>query len=179
MLIKPENFDPTKKYPMMVYIYERLSQSLHRFVDPRPGHSRSTRRIYASNGYLVLMPDIVYTIGYPGQSALKCVLPAIQAVVDKGFVDEKAIGIQGHSWGGYQIAYMVTQTNRFKAALGGRAGGEHDQRLRRHPLGHGPAAAVPVRADAEPHRRESVGGADAVIWRTRRSSWPTACRRRC
>ena len=72
-----------------------------------------------SNGYLVLMPDIVYTIGYPGQSALKCVLPAIQAVVDKGFVNEQTIGIQGHSWGGYQIAYMVTQTNRFKAAAPG------------------------------------------------------------
>jgi dipeptidyl aminopeptidase/acylaminoacyl peptidase len=70
-----------------------------------------------SNGYLVLTPDIVYTTGYPGQSALKCVLPAIEA--DRGFVDEKAIGIRGHSWGGYQIAYMVTQTNRFRAATGG------------------------------------------------------------
>jgi len=65
------------------------------------------------------MPDIAYTIGYPGPSALKCVLPAIQAVVDKGFVNENAIGIQGHSWGGYQIAYMVTQTNRFRAAAPG------------------------------------------------------------
>jgi dipeptidyl aminopeptidase/acylaminoacyl peptidase len=65
------------------------------------------------------MPDIVYTVGYPGQSALKCVLPGIQAVVDRGYVDEKAIGIQGHSWGGYQIAYMITQTNRFRAVAAG------------------------------------------------------------
>ena len=118
MLIKPPNFDPSKKYPMMVYIYETLSENLHRFVDPRPGHSVNPS-YYASNGYLVLQPDIVYTIGHPGQSAMKCVLPAIQAVVDKGFVDEKAIGIQGHSWGGYQIAYMITQTTRFKAASAG------------------------------------------------------------
>ncbi|HWC76059.1 MAG TPA: prolyl oligopeptidase family serine peptidase, partial [Blastocatellia bacterium] len=118
MLIKPDNFDATKKYPLMVYIYETLSEGLHRFVDPRPGHSINAS-YYASNGYLVLMPDIVYTIGHPGQSALKCVMPAIQAVVDKGFVDEKAIGIQGHSWGGYQISYMITQTNRFKAASAG------------------------------------------------------------
>jgi dipeptidyl aminopeptidase/acylaminoacyl peptidase len=117
-LIKPENFDPKKKYPMIVYIYERLSQSLHSFGNPGPGTSINPM-FYASNGYLVFMPDIVYTIGYPGQSALKCVLPAVQAVVDKGFVDESAIGIQGHSWGGYQIAYMVTQTNRFKAAAPG------------------------------------------------------------
>lgn len=118
MLIKPPNFDPNKKYPMIVYIYETLSENVHRFVDPRPGHSINPS-FYASNGYLVLEPDIVYTIGHPGQSAMKCVLPAIQSVVDKGFVDEKAIGIQGHSWGGYQIAYMITQTTRFKAASAG------------------------------------------------------------
>ena len=120
MLIKPEDFDPARKYPMIVYIYEKLSQGLHSFRNPAPGTSINPT-FYASNGYLVFMPDIIYTIGYPGQSALKCVLPAVQAVVDKGFVDENAIGIQGHSWGGYQIAYMVTQTNRFKAAAPGAA----------------------------------------------------------
>jgi dipeptidyl aminopeptidase/acylaminoacyl peptidase len=118
MLIKPEDFDPEKKYPMLVYIYEKLSQNLHHFVDPKPGTSINAS-YYASNGYLVFMPDIVYTVGAPGQSALKCVLPGIQAVVDRGFVDEKAIGIQGHSWGGYQIAYLITQTGRFKAAAAG------------------------------------------------------------
>jgi dipeptidyl aminopeptidase/acylaminoacyl peptidase len=118
VLIKPEDFDPNQKYPMLVYIYEKLSQNLHHFVDPRPGTSVNLS-YYVSNGYLVFLPDIVYTIGYPGQSALKCVLPGIQAVVDRGYVDEKAVGIQGHSWGGYQIAYMVTQTNRFKAASAG------------------------------------------------------------
>ena len=118
ILFKPENFDSKKKYPMMVYIYELLSSGVNNFVNPAPSTSINIS-YYVSNGYLVLEPDIIYTIGYPGQSALKCVLPAIQAVVDKGFVDENAIGIQGHSWGGYQIAYMVTQTNRFKAAEAG------------------------------------------------------------
>ncbi|HKU77164.1 MAG TPA: prolyl oligopeptidase family serine peptidase [Pyrinomonadaceae bacterium] len=118
LLLKPDNFDPKKKYPMIVYIYERLSQGLHGFRNPGPGTSINPT-YYVSNGYLVYMPDIVYTIGYPGHSAMKCVLPGIQAVVDRGFVNEKAIGIQGHSWGGYQIAYMVTQTNRFKAAAPG------------------------------------------------------------
>ncbi|HWF87692.1 MAG TPA: prolyl oligopeptidase family serine peptidase [Pyrinomonadaceae bacterium] len=118
LLLKPDNFDPKKKYPMIVYIYEKLSQGLHQFRNPAPGTSINPT-YYVSNGYLVFMPDIVYTIGYPGPSALKCVLPGIQAVVDKGYVNENAIGIQGHSWGGYQIAYMVTQTNRFKAAAPG------------------------------------------------------------
>ena len=117
-LYKPDNFDAKKKYPMMVYIYEKLTQNVNHFVDPRPGHSVNIS-YYVSNGYLVLTPDIVYTTGFPGQSALKCVLPAIQEVVNRGYVNEQAIGIQGHSWGGYQIAYMVTQTNRFRAVAAG------------------------------------------------------------
>ncbi|MDX2154585.1 MAG: prolyl oligopeptidase family serine peptidase [Bryobacteraceae bacterium] len=118
VLVKPENFDPQKKHPLLVYIYERLSDTVHNFQNPRPGHS-IVPSFYASRGYLVLMPDIVYTTGFPGQSAMKCVLPAIDRVVDGGYVDEKAIGIQGHSWGGYQISYMVTQTKRFRAAAAG------------------------------------------------------------
>ena len=117
-LYKPENFDPKKKYPLLVYIYERLTQNVNAYVEPRPGHTINVS-YYVSNGYLVLEPDIAYKIGFPGQSALQCVLPAVQAVVDQGFVNEKAIGIQGHSWGGYQIAYMITQTNRFKAVAAG------------------------------------------------------------
>ena len=120
LLFKPDNFDPKKKYPMIVYIYERLTQGLNQFRNPGPGTSINPT-YYVSNGYLIFMPDIVYTTGYPGRDALQCVLPAVQTVVDKGFVDEHNIGIQGHSWGGYQIAYMVTQTNRFKAAEAGAA----------------------------------------------------------
>src|SRR5258706_508683 len=118
VLLKPDNFDPKKKYPMIIYIYEKLTQGRHAFRNPGPGTSINPT-YYVSNGYLVFMPDIVYSTGYPGQSALKCVLPGIQAVVDRGCVDENAIGIQGHSWGGYQIAYMITQTNRFKAVEAG------------------------------------------------------------
>jgi dipeptidyl aminopeptidase/acylaminoacyl peptidase len=117
-LYKPENFDPKKKYPLLVYIYERLTQNANNFIEPRP-YNVISPSVYVSNGYLVLEPDIAYRVGYPGQSALDCVLPAIQAVVNRGFVNERAIGIQGHSWGGYQIAYMITRTNRFRAAAAG------------------------------------------------------------
>ncbi len=117
-LYKPANFDPKKKYPLIVYIYERLSQTVHEFQAPRPGQNINVS-LYTSNGYAVLTPDIVYKTGQPGQSALKCVLAALDTVVKQGWVDENAVGIQGHSWGGYQIAYMVTQTNRFRAAEAG------------------------------------------------------------
>jgi dipeptidyl aminopeptidase/acylaminoacyl peptidase len=118
ILYKPANFDPARKYPMIVYIYERLSQEIYKFSDPRPMHIINPA-IYTSNGYIVLEPDISYTVGYPGPSAMKSVMPAVEAAVARGFVDEKSIGIQGHSWGGYQIAYMITQTTRFRAAAAG------------------------------------------------------------
>ena len=121
ILTKPEDFDPSKKYPMLVYIYEQLSNNLHRYVAPAPGGSSINVARYASNGYIILQPDIVYDIGYPGQSALKCVLPAVQTVLAKGFVDPARVGIQGHSWGGYQIAYMITRTNIFRAVEAGAA----------------------------------------------------------
>jgi dienelactone hydrolase len=118
ILTKPENFDPTKKYPLMVYIYEELSSGLHRYVPPSPGTSINITR-FVSNGYVVLQPDIVYETGYPGRSAMKCVLPAVEKVVGMGFIDPERIGIQGHSWGGYQITYMITQTNIFRAVEAG------------------------------------------------------------
>ncbi|MCJ7582528.1 MAG: prolyl oligopeptidase family serine peptidase, partial [Candidatus Aminicenantes bacterium] len=118
ILLKPENFDPNKKYPLMVYIYETLHTGYHSFRNPSPGTSINTS-YYVSNGYIVWQPDIEYDTGYPGQDALKCVLPGIQMLIGEGFVDPEAIGIQGHSWGGYQIAYMITQTNIFKAVEAG------------------------------------------------------------
>src|SRR5690606_15624861 len=123
ILYKPENFDPNKKYPMMVYFYERMSNELHRFRSPMAGSSSISFSFYASRGYLVFIPDIPYRVGYPGESALHAVVPGVLELVGRGFVDEKAIGVQGHSWGGYQIAYMVTKTDIFVAAEAGAPGG--------------------------------------------------------
>jgi dienelactone hydrolase len=118
ILTKPENFDPAKKYPLMVYIYEELTNGLHSYATPQPGTSVNLAR-YVSNGYILLQPDIVYTTGYPGEDAYKCVIPAVQQVVSKGFIDPARIGIQGHSWGGFQITYLITRTNMFRAVEAG------------------------------------------------------------
>ena len=118
ILYKPENFDPAKKYPMLTYFYEDLSDGLHTYIAPNGGTSVNITH-YLSNGYLMFEPDIFYEDGHPGQSALKSIIPGVQKLIDRGYVDPKKLGLQGHSWGGYQIAYMVTQTNMFAAAEAG------------------------------------------------------------
>ncbi len=119
LLYKPEGFDPKKKYPMIVYFYEKESDNLHQYVHPTPLRSAINRTTYVSNGYIVFIPDIVYKIGYPGQSAFNSIVPGVNHLIKQGFVDEKNVGIQGHSWGGYQTAYIITRTNIFKAAEAG------------------------------------------------------------
>lgn len=118
LVAKPENFDPKKKYPLMVYIYEKMTDNLHRYVPPAPAQNINVTR-YVSNGYIVLRPDIVYETGYPGKSAMKTVIPAIEKLLSEGYVDRQRIGIQGHSWGAYQINYMLTRTQLFRAAEAG------------------------------------------------------------
>jgi len=119
ILYKPENFDPNKKYPMIAYFYERRSNSLHSHPSPAPSASTINIPYYVSNDYLVLVPDIKYEVGYPGKSAMDHVVPATKAVMAMGFVDEDNMAIQGQSWGGYQVAHMVTRTNLYKAAGAG------------------------------------------------------------
>ena len=119
LLFKPENFDPNKKYPMLVYYYERNASSLHAFRPPSPSRSTINIPYCVSNGYLVFVPDIVYGGGTPGKNAYDCIVSGVLDLVDRGYVDRSNIGIQGQSWGGYQTAYLITQTNLFKAAMAG------------------------------------------------------------
>ncbi|MGW8267024.1 MAG: S9 family peptidase, partial [Longimicrobiales bacterium] len=119
ILAKPEGFDPSKKYPMMVYFYERMSDGLHRYTTIRPGSSSVIPAFYVSRGYVFFIPDIPYEIGHPGESALDAVVPGVLKILSEGYVDKDRVGVQGHSWGGYQIAYMITRTNLFAAAEAG------------------------------------------------------------
>lgn len=117
-LTLPAGYEPGKKYPMIVYFYELMSDTHHSFsfpvYDDRPHMST-----YASNGYLVLQPDVRYVIGRPGSSALDCVTSAVKRVIELGYADPKRIGLQGHSWGGYQSSFIVTQTDMFAAVVTG------------------------------------------------------------
>ncbi|MDG1040941.1 MAG: prolyl oligopeptidase family serine peptidase [Polaribacter sp.] len=119
LLVKPENFDPTKKYPMLVNFYERSSDGLHNHRAPSPGRSSINYSFYTSRGYVIFNPDIVYRDGYPGESAYNAVIPGITSLINKGFINKDKIGAQGHSWGGYQVAHLATKTDIFAAIESG------------------------------------------------------------
>lgn len=119
IVYKPANFDPNKKYPMIVNPYERDSKTLYDYHMPEAHRSTVDYRMYNSNGYIIFNPDIRYKDGHPGESCYNCLVPGVQMLIDRGYVDEKAIGAQGHSWGGYQVAYLVTRTNMFAAIEAG------------------------------------------------------------
>ena len=119
LLYKPEGFDPSRKYPMIVNFYEKSSSELYSHRIPEAHRSTIDYHYYTSNGYLVFNPDVHYINGYPGQSAYNCVMPGVLSLISKGFVDEKRIGAQGHSWGGYQVAYLAVRTDLFAAIESG------------------------------------------------------------
>ncbi|MBV6443486.1 MAG: hypothetical protein EPGJADBJ_05242 [Saprospiraceae bacterium] len=119
LLVKPEDFDPAKQYPMIVNFYEKLSDGLHQHRSPDFHRSQINWTFYASRGYLVFAPDIHYRTGYPGESAFNAIMSGVTALINKGFVDPQRVALQGHSWGGYQAAYLVTRTNLFRCAEAG------------------------------------------------------------
>ena len=120
LLFKPEDFDASKKYPVMIYFYEKNSETLYNSRNPAPSRSTVNIPYFVSNGYVVFIPDIYYTDGHPGQSAMRSIMPGVE-MLEKTYpwIDGENMAIQGQSWGGYQVAYMITQTDKFKAAGSG------------------------------------------------------------
>lgn len=120
LLYKPENFDPLKKYPLMIYYYELYSDEFHNHYIPKPTASIIYPTEYASAGYIVFIPDIRYKPGYPAKSAYNCIMSGTDHVLKLvPNIDSTKMGLQGQSWGGYQTAQLITMTNRYKAAMAG------------------------------------------------------------
>ncbi len=118
ILYYPANYVKGKKYPMITYIYEKLSNGLHSYIPPsRTSYYNTT--VWVQNGYFVFNPDVEFIKGKPGESSTKVLENAVKAVVERGDVDAKRVGLIGHSWGGYQAGYVPTQTNIFAASVAG------------------------------------------------------------
>lgn len=118
VVIKPGDYDPSRRYPVFVYYYEKFSQRLHDFNQTVINH-RPSFGYYASNGYVLFLPDIHFRVGRPGMSAVNSLVPGVKKLIAEGIADPDAIGLHGHSWSGYQTAYVVTQTDIFRAAIAG------------------------------------------------------------
>ena len=119
MVVKPGGFDDTKKYPVIINFYEKSSNGLHRHRAPFPHRSTINYAYYANRGYVILNVDVHYEIGYPGKSAYNTVLRGVDFLKQFDWVDQSNIALQGHSWGGYQIADILTRTDIFKCAESG------------------------------------------------------------
>lgn len=119
ILYKPENFDPAKKYPIIAYFYEKLSDGLYTYQPPAPTPSRLNIPYFVSNEYLVFAPNISYKTGHPGQSAEEYINSGMRYLAQNAWVDSTKMGIQGQSWGGYQVAHLITRTNMYAAAWTG------------------------------------------------------------
>ncbi|MBO9636459.1 MAG: prolyl oligopeptidase family serine peptidase, partial [Chitinophagaceae bacterium] len=117
-LYKPENFDPSKKYPLIIYVYEQLSAGLHAFIAPEELKKSSVIDIptYVSNGYLVFCPDAYKLEGNPLKGITANIRSAVSRLGQMEFVDMERLGIQGASWGGISTAFVITQIPQFKAA---------------------------------------------------------------
>ena len=114
----PAGYERGKKYPMVVYVYEKRSDSLHQYSAPseREYYNVST---FTTAGYFLFEPDIVFRPREPGLSVVECVRPAVAAVAQMGVIDPKRVGMIGHSWGGFDTAFMATHTDVFAAAVAG------------------------------------------------------------
>lgn len=120
LLYKPENFDSTKKYPIIFYFYERDAETMYNYITPQPVRASINIPYFTSNGYLVFDPNIWYKTGQPGEDAYNSIMSAVRYLASRyKWIDTTKMALQGHSWGGYQTAYMVTRTNKFAAAEAG------------------------------------------------------------
>ena len=120
LLYKPENYDPSKKYPLIVYYYELNSDNLNTYYSPKPTASVVHPTEYASAGYFIFIPDIRYKIGHPAKSAYNCIMSGTDKVLKLyPAIDSTKLGLQGQSWGGYQTAQLITMTTRYAAAMAG------------------------------------------------------------
>lgn len=119
----PPNFDPTKKYPMIVYYYGGTTPTSRTFEGPYPAH------VFASQGYVayVIQPSgatgfgqkfsALHVNAWGKRTAEDIIEGTKQFVKDHTFVDEKKIGCVGASYGGFMTMYLQTRTDMFAAAV--------------------------------------------------------------
>lgn len=103
----PVGFQRGTRYPTVFLVYESY------FDDTWD----NVANLLASRGFAVVKPSVSFEVGYPGEAWLKGVTAAANAVIQSGIADSARLGVHGTSYGGYATNLLITQTNRFKAAI--------------------------------------------------------------
>lgn len=114
----PDNYKKGKKYPVFVYFYERFSDRKNLFNMPKVNH-RPPYSLYLGNEYVMFFPDVKFYDGMPGESSKAALLAGCDKLVEMGIADKERIVMHGHSWSGYESAWIVTQTDYFTACVSG------------------------------------------------------------
>jgi dipeptidyl aminopeptidase/acylaminoacyl peptidase len=158
ILYKPEDFNPKKKYPVIFYYYEKLSDNLNRFLYPALSDAPLNIPWFVSNGYLVFVPNIYYKIGHTGNSVYNSIVSAAKYISKKPWAGK--LGLQGHSFGGFETNYLVTRTNLFTAAAA--ASGPTD--LISFAFSLWPGSGIPMGSMVE-NQQDRMG---STLWQSRR-----------
>ena len=107
ILYYPVGYEPGRKYPLVAEIYEE-------FFNNGFNHRMN---LLANAGFFGFRPSVKLEIGYPGEAWLKAVTTGINVLIDRGMVDPDKLGVHGTSYGGYATNLLITQTDRFAAAI--------------------------------------------------------------
>jgi dipeptidyl aminopeptidase/acylaminoacyl peptidase len=123
VLLYPKDYDSRKNYPMIVWIYEKNSAQINHFYPPiKYNYIGFNILDYLTKGYFILLPDISYELKKPGESSLTCVELAVNnALESEKSINKSAIGLIGHSFGGYETLFIATHSKMFKTAIAGSA----------------------------------------------------------
>jgi dipeptidyl aminopeptidase/acylaminoacyl peptidase len=123
-LILPSGYEEGHKYPLIVFIYggEQESRWANQF-SATTGGSIENLQLFATRGYAVFVPDSFMGTQTPMLDLMKSVMPGIQKIIETGVVDSNAMGLMGHSYGGYSVYSLLVQTNRFRAGVALSASG--------------------------------------------------------
>jgi len=124
ILYKPEDFDPARKYPLLLHYYEERTQDLCRYWEPEATRDDINIPYFVSRGYLIFVPDIHFRTGDVGPSTVNTIVSAARYLSRHLWVDSSRIGLQGHSFGGSETMRIITSTRLFAAAVEGAGGSD-------------------------------------------------------
>lgn len=120
VLIYPANYNSALKYPMITCVYENKYTDVFNFRAPSYFNQTGFNILnYVMNGYFVFLPGIDYELGKPGDSAVQSIEAAIKASLKNPSIDSNRLGLIGHSFGGYETAYIMTRSNLFATGVAG------------------------------------------------------------